>query len=354
MKHHEFSPSKLEQFRLCPGSYWMQQGLPDTTSAAAEEGTPLHAAVANNSTEGLTSEQAVVVESCLNYLDGLTGPADVVLQEHPLVITDGTETLTTGTADIVKFNSLDGVLDVIDWKFGYIPVNTVCNNIQLATYAAGAMQEFGVSRCRAHVFQPRIHQVSTYEFTDINAILSNIRKIIQNAKSDKLLLNATDDACRYCKARLNCPAFRMKYQKLAASAGTCDLANINTLVELYDASRDVKTFINEIESKVKQTIEEKGSCGKYVFEVKDGAREVKDLNALYSVVKKYLTTQEFNAACKVSLTKLESALAEKFVAAEAVLGNKLTKTEAKKRCYDMISSLITRGNPTKSIVENRG
>jgi hypothetical protein len=142
----------------------------------------------------------------------------------------------------------------------------------------------------------------------------------------------------------------MKYQKLAASAGTCDLANINTLVELYDASRDVKTFINEIESKVKQTIEEKGSCGKYVFEVKDGSREVKDLNALYAVVKDYLTPQEFNNACKVTLGKLESALSEKFIAAESLLGNKLTKTEAKKRCYDMISSLITRGNPTKSII----
>jgi hypothetical protein len=67
-----------------------------------------------------------------------------------------------------------------------------------------------------------------------------------------------------------------------------------------------------------------------------------------------LTPQEFNNACKVTLGKLESALSEKFIAAESLLGNKLTKTEAKKRCYDMISNLITRGNPTKSIVENRG
>ena len=100
---------------------------------------------------------------------------------------------------------------------------------------------------------------------------------------------------------------------------------------------------------MKQTIEEQGSCGKYVFDIKDGAREIKDLNRLYSVVKDYLTPQEFNDTCKVTLGKLESALAEKFIAAEAILGNKLTKTDAKKKCYDMLSELVSRGNPTKTI-----
>jgi hypothetical protein len=351
MNHHEFSPSKLEQFRLCPGSYQMQKGLPDTTSPAAEEGTLLHAAVANNSTEGLNSEQTTAVESCLNYLDSITCDGDDVFPEIGIKLfhLDTNDLLTEGTADVIKV-SRRGELDVIDWKFGYTPVNNVSNNIQLATYAAGAMLKFGFNKCNAHVFQPRIKRFSTYTFTDFNAIVRNVQNIIKNAQSYKIVLNATDDSCRYCKARLNCPAFRMKYQKLAASSTKYDLNNPNILEELYEVSRDVKTFINEIENKMKQTIEEQGSCGKYVFDIKDGAREIKNLNRLYSVVKDYLTPQEFNDTCKVTLGKLESALAEKFIAAEAILGNKLTKTDAKKKCYDMLSELVSRGNPTKTIV----
>ena len=351
MKHHEFSPSKLEQYRICPASYYMQKGLPDTTSAAAEEGTLLHAALAKFSADGLNSEQTEVFESCVNYLDSLTTGTgnDEIITELPLTIKDGSEVLTTGTADVVIYNSDMHEVSIIDWKFGYTPVMNVMNNIQLATYAVGAMQKYGVSTCKAHVFQPRIRIVSGYTFTDQKAIIANINNIINKAQSEKLVFNATDESCRYCKARLNCPAFRMKYQKLAASSATYDLTNINTLVELYEASRSIKTFVSDIENRVKQVIEEQGECGKYVFDIKEGNREIKDLNTLYSVVKDYLTPQEFNNACKVSIGKLEKLLAEKFIAAEAITGVKLTMTEAKKRCYDMLSTLVTRGNPTKTI-----
>ena len=107
----------------------------------------------------------------------------------------------------------------------------------------------------------------------------------------------------------------------------------------------------EVEAAVKKVIEAKGRCGNYVFQTAEGAREVKDLNALYAVVKDYLTPQEFNAVCKITLGKFEAALSETLIAEAAAKGEKLTKTEAKSRCYSMISSLITRGNPTKKIVE---
>ena len=153
MKHHEFSPSKLEQYRICPASYFMQKGLPDTTSAAAEEGTLLHAALAKFSADGLNSEQTEVFESCVNYLDSLTTGTgnDEIITELPLTIKDGSEVLTTGTADVVIYNSDMHEVSIVDWKFGYTPVMSVMNNIQLATYAVGAMQKYGVSTCKAHV-----------------------------------------------------------------------------------------------------------------------------------------------------------------------------------------------------------
>lgn len=351
MDHHEFSPSSLDQFRLCPGSYYMQKGLPEGESEWAKEGTLLHKAVATGCLEGLNDEQATVVQKCLDFLKSMTEPGDKVLCEHRLTVDYDDKVLTYGTADVIIFNPEKHKAVVVDWKFGFTPVKNVNENIQLAAYAVGVMQRFGVSSCDAIVYQPRIHSTSHYQFTNAAAIIANIRNIIQRAQNRDLVLRPSESACRYCRARLNCPAFRLNFQRLSACKPDYDLSDIPTLVSLYEASKEAKSFISEVEAAVKQVIEAKGRCGNYIFQTTEGAREVKDLNALYAVVKEYLTPQEFNAVCKITLGKFETALAEKLIAEAAVKGEKLTKTEAKSRCYEMIAPLISRGNPTKKIVE---
>lgn len=352
MEHHDFSPSRLEQFRICPGSYVMQQGLSEIESEWSKEGTLLHNAVATGNMDGLNDEQREVVERCLNFWDSLVHDDDEVLVEQKFSVydTDGSE-LTYGFIDLCIFNQETSELLVVDWKYGYIPVNDVKCNIQLATYALAAMQKFGVSKCKCFVFQPRIKKSSHYTFTNPDAIRQNIKSIIAKARDSKIVLNAQQEACRYCNARLACPAFRVEFQKLSASKGDYDLTDTNTLEKLYDATKNVKTFISEIERMVKQTIEETGSCGKYQFQTTDGAREIKDLNALYATVKDYLTIQEFNSVCKLTLGKFEDLLAGKLIKEVEIQGGKLTKAQAKSVVNVKIHDLITYGNPTKKIVE---
>lgn len=352
MLHHDFSPSRLEQLRICPGSYVMQQGLPDVETEWSKEGTLLHNAVATRNTDGLNDEQKEVVERCFEFLNSITNGGDDIYieQKFSVLDNDGTE-LTFGYLDICIFNEKTRELIVCDWKFGFIPVKDVDRNIQLATYAVAAMQKFGVSECKCFVFQPRINKETHYTFTNASAIISNIKSIIKRAKDSTIVLNANQDACRYCKARLTCPAFRVEFQKLSASRADYDLTDTNTLEKLYDTTKDVKSFISEIERLVKQTIEEKGSCGKYQFQTTEGAREVKDLNALYATVKDYLTIAEFNSVCKLTLGKFEDLLAGKLMKEVEVQGGKLTKAQAKTVVYEKIRDLITRGTPTKKIVE---
>lgn len=352
MKHHEFSPSRLEQFRLCPGSYYMQQGLPEEENEWAKEGTLLHNAVATGCLDGLNDEQATVVQKCLNFLKTLIEPGDQVFYEEKVTIKDENgNILTEGIVDVIIFNPEKHKAVTIDWKFGYNPVKNVSENIQVATYAVGVMQRFGVQACDAYVFQPRIHQKSHYQFSNADAIISNIRNIIKRAQSRDLVLKPSESACRYCRARLNCPAFRLNFQRISACRPDYDLSDIPTLVSLYEASKEAKSFISEVEAAVKKVIEDKGRCGNYVFQTAEGAREVKDLNALYAVVKDYLTPAEFNSVCKITLGKFETTLSQKLIAEAAVKGEAITKTEAKSRCYAMIAPLISRGNPTKKIVE---
>lgn len=354
MDHHEFSPSRLEQIRLCPGSYLMQKGIPDEESEWAREGTMLHNAVASGSNRGLNDEQIELVDRCRDFMKGLIDGNCAFEQERKFEIYDNENDdilLTYGTADVVIFNKLTNLLTVIDWKFGYTPVNDVSENIQLASYAVGAMSHYGVNNCDCWVFQPRLNRKSRHLFTCPEAIIANIKTIIKRATSDRMVLYASENSCRYCRARLSCPAFRVEFQKMAASRGNYDLSNIKHLERLFDASKAVKSFINDIEAAVKKVIEETGRCGRYTFQTTEGAREIKDLNGLYSAVKDLVTPREFNDVCKVTLGKFETMIADKLIADAKAKGEKLTKAGARDRCYGMIANLITRGNPTKKIVE---
>lgn len=352
MQHHEFSPSHLEQIRLCPGSHIMQKGIPEKESSWAAEGTLLHNAIANDDFSDLTEEQKEVVERCIEFISTLSkGEGASWEYEKKLEIKDESGTVITyGYADVIIRSKTK--LIVIDWKFGYIPVKTVAENIQLASYALGALQAYPqYIECECWVFQPRIRNISSYTFRNPGNILTNIQHLISQGSSEDLILRPSDSACRYCKARLGCPAFRAKYQRLQASLEGYDLDDEKVLSQLYAASLTVKRHVNEIENALKEYISEHGRCGGYVFQTQNGAREIKDLNALYDSVKDYITPREFNDACKVSVSKIESMLADKFCAAAKNKGEKLTKTEGKSLAGERISHLVTRAAEKRLIVE---
>lgn len=352
MQHHEFSPSHLEQIRLCPGSHIMQKGLPEKETPWSLEGTKLHKAVETGDTSALNPDQKEVVEKCLEFLANLDKGEDPIIEfEKKVEVRDAAGNIVTyGFIDVLIRSKTK--LIIIDWKFGFIPVKVVAENIQLATYALAALQLYPeYSECECHVFQPRIYNHSFHTFRNKENILANIFNLIEKAKSEDLLLRPSDSSCRYCKARLGCPAFRVKYQQLQASIEIYNLDDERVLSHLYAASLTVKGHISEIEDAVKARITEKGSCGNYIFQTQRGAREIKDINALYDVVKDYLTPREFNATCKVSVAKIESAIADKLCAAASANGEKMTKTAGKSLAESKIVHLVTRAADRFLVVE---
>lgn len=348
--HHPHSPSRLEQQRLCPGSYVMQIGLVEPENEYSAEGHLLHARVPKRDMTDLNESQVYAVEQCLSFLDSIIVPGDEVFYEIPLVIMDEVgSVMTEGTADVVIIHT-DGRLSIIDWKFGWTPVKSANENIQLASYAVGAMQKYNKSSCTVYVYQPRIKSKTSYTFSNPAAIVKNIENIIAKTRWNELILIAGESQCRYCLARLSCPAFRVKFQKLAASRADYDLSNSKHLEELYEVSQTAKDFIKEIEESMKDFILENGRCGKFIIESKDGSRTLGDATLVYDRVKDWLTPREFNSVCNVPIGKFEAICIEKIIAEYKAKGEKLSKDEAKKRLAVIIGDLITRDNPTKSIV----
>lgn len=351
MKHHEFSPSGLEQMRLCPGSYKMQLGIENEDNEYSIEGTMLHEAVATGNIEILNDEQLALYQTCYDFLAEQVQDGDKVFKEQKVVIKDKDGSiLTEGTADVVIQHEDDSIT-VIDWKFGYNPVNEVNKNIQLASYAVGAMQKFAASSCNCWVYQPRIYAKSSYVFQNADAIIENIKLIIKRAKTESYVLNASEDACRYCRAQMDCPAFRDKFRQMVLADSDYDLTHEHNVERLYDASKVAKAMIKRIEDAMREIIVDKGSCGRYTIKETSGARQINDINQLYNVVKDYVTIDEFMSTCKLSITKLEALLSNKLIARADAMGEKMTKVKAKMECNELMSDLISYGTPKQRIVE---
>lgn len=351
--HHEFSPSKLEQFSLCSGSYFMQQGIEDTPNEFAQEGTMLHEKVATANLDGLTIEQTTVVNRCLEYLQNICKKIEIKeikFEEFIEIKDDNNNIVTEGTCDVIIIDNKNAG-HVMDWKFGYNAVNDVSKNPQLASYCLGVMQKYNLIECTGYVYQPRINNKSSYTFTQSKAILGYIQRIISACKdTDDLKLSPSTEACRYCRARLLCPAFRRTFQNFACVDKEY-LTNVGMLEKLYYESKNISSFIKKIENEVKKVIDETGRCGKYGYLITDGKRQIEDLNALYSTIKDLVTPKEFNSICSVTLGELETLLVDKIIASRSLTGETLTKVDAKKEVNSMLESLITRGTPAKKIIE---
>ena len=161
--HHRFSPSKLQQMFLCPGSYRMQKNLPEVQTEFSSEGTMLHERVCDGNVAGLTQEQIELVNLCRDEIIGLPNPQHEILIS---VIDEDFNEVTYGTADFVSEGS-EYVVG-IDWKFGMHKVSEVKNNIQMAAYAAGLMLKYN-KPVEMRIFQPRLRYKSSHIFNDVNA-----------------------------------------------------------------------------------------------------------------------------------------------------------------------------------------
>lgn len=345
-------PSKLQQYAACPGSYQMQFGMPDEPSLEAEEGTILHACVAKNTVEGLDAEQEEMVLSCRAFLEARIAASclGTATFEQPIEVRNAAgNLLTKGTCDVLLTGKGDHC-EVIDWKFGRVPVPDAARNLQLAAYAIGAMQLVKASSCTVHIYQPRIKHHAEYTFTQPEAILSNIQTVIARATKKVLILNAGEEQCRYCKAKAVCPAFRKTCDSLAVARDNADaLATPETLADYYSRAQIAKKFVATIEDAMKAYLDEHGECCGYHYKEVAGKRECTDIAGLHCAVDGVISPSEFLECCTVSISSLEAAFIEKLCATAAVSGGKITKKDAKAKFAEMTERFVGRGKSTRRI-----
>ena len=249
--HTVASPSALHRLMRCPGSAVLCKSVPEQTSKYAEEGTLFHAImehilktklgeqvtnkwvrmyIETYSTIVLEKEAIDEMVDCvqganewfnLNFVNANQIIAETRL---PMYYSDK----DYGTSDVIVL--FDDRLVIVDWKYGKGVDVSPNNNPQLISYAVSALkylssQHIDIRKFKeieTIIYQPRIYTgetVKSYKYTMQELVQQS--KIIKeavdkvyalysksaNSKIVKENLSASDEACKFCPAKMICKAY---------------------------------------------------------------------------------------------------------------------------------------------------
>lgn len=236
--HAKFSPSSAHRWMHCPASIAMEDGLPNTTSSYAEEGTRAHAVAAHCLQNKLTSvplDMCDNEEMCENvqvFIDTIWrrshGKLLLIEQKVEFSKAIGVDD-QFGTSDVIIVDIENAHVEVDDLKYGMGHRVDPENNEQMLTYAVGvceALEEvLGVSfkTFTLGVLQPRLDHEAYWD-CDRETIDAHSAKLTFAAarglqglvwcKKGKTLPNdyyaPNVDTCQWCKAKATCPALTAK------------------------------------------------------------------------------------------------------------------------------------------------
>lgn len=265
VKHSLLSPSSSHRWIECPPSARLTENYQDTKSGYAAEGTQAHS----------------IAESKLRYRLGqsksLCKCSDIEMDEHTddyiAFVTEQLEGLThpkvyveqkvdcsrwvpecSGTCDALIVS--DGVLHIIDLKYGRGVKVDAEGNDQLSIYALGALEMFcflyPIHTVRMSIFQPRLQNCSTWEVAreDIEKwaeeVLKPAAELAWYGNGDY----KAGDHCQFCKAKAECRERAEVNMALAAYdfiepvlLETDEIASILSKIdELVSWASDIKDF----------------------------------------------------------------------------------------------------------------
>ena len=245
MSHAILSPSAASRWLACTPSARLEQQFPDSAGEAAKEGSLAHElgellirfhvkeikkAVFNKSLKQIQDNpmyNADMQEHAENYAAFVIEHFEaakkktkdaVLLIESKLDLTEYVpEGYGTGDAVIIA----DGILDIIDLKYGKGVSVSCIDNKQMMLYALGALCEndymYDIHTVRMTIFQPRLDNISSFEMSvaDLQNWAASGLKPKAKLAFDGAGEFVPGEHCRFCRAKAQCKANVEKHLELA-------------------------------------------------------------------------------------------------------------------------------------------
>ena len=327
--HALLSASSSHRWLACPPSAVAAEVYPNQDTEFTREGTLAHEVaecVASGKSidqeDGITAEMIECATAYRDYIQEIKTSNDaIVLLERRVDfspwVPDG-----FGTCDCIIIQ--DGVLTIIDYKYGQgVPVSAI-NNPQLKLYALGALNDYGfavdVQQVEMHIFQPRLNNVSTDRIS-VQELIAWAEDIVkptaeQAAKGDG---NYQEGAhCTFCPHAGQC---RQLSSVCKTFVETHDLRvevpvlAAHEMAEVLQMEPLIALWLRRVKTQAMDTLLNGGTVPGYkVVEGKLGNRKWKDeLQVLSALQSAGYSKEDITESLLLSPAKMDKAIGKKKV-----------------------------------------
>jgi hypothetical protein len=301
--HSPLGPSSAERWMKCPASVRATEGLPDTDSEYAIEGTAAHTLAEWCRHEDRVAKEWLGRKVDVKLVDGSFRLVEVgqemvdCVQAFVDFVNDieGDLQLTECRARYTKyvpngFGTLDGAVlrfgsgDIIDLKYGKGVQKFAENNEQLMLYALGVYLDinwlFDFEKFKLVIFQPRLDHIDEWEIS-VEDLLKWAEEVLVPAYKATLNPKAhfvPGAHCQFCKIRATCMVRASSVFKAVVdefdtvettapkTAGAAERTATLTNAEIahaLEALPNVKAWCKAIEAKAVSEIAAGRSVGSY-------------------------------------------------------------------------------------------
>lgn len=267
-----FQASSAARWMSCPASVRLSDGLPDESSAYADEGTLAHElAAAILLGQPVGHAEASMHESVMDYVNAVRASAG----GHAIMVeqrVDFSEAIgqpgSFGTADAIVIAG--DQLRIYDLKYGMGVRVDAEENPQLQLYALGALHQYEMlgpfKTVRMAIHQVRLNHMSEWVVSvdDLAAFAARARAAAEEALSETATFLPGEKQCRWCKAKAHCPALAetvaemigQSFENLDAEelASEPDRVGLNYLSHCMSAVGLVEDWCKGIRSRVEREL----------------------------------------------------------------------------------------------------
>lgn len=274
--HAKLSPSGAKRWLTCTASPSMEEGFEDTTSEYAKEGTAAHSLAelklkfeTGKITKRTYSTRYNKFKKENEYyslaMDDYVDEYVSLVMEHFNALSEASIELEvrvdysdwvpegSGTSDVVIMT--DGVIEVIDLKYGKGVSVTAEWNPQAMLYGLGAYHQYDMiyefEKVRMTIVQPRLGNVTTFELS-IGELLKwandYVKPRAEMALNGDGEFTPSAEACQWCKAKAICRARADKNLEIAKyEFEDPNFLNADQLAEILSKAKEIASWLKDVE-----------------------------------------------------------------------------------------------------------
>lgn len=346
--HAKLSPSSSDRWLECPASLVRAPEEEEEAGEHAHEGTAAHALGEHClrlgiDTHGATfpanhakydnAEMRTYIQGYLDYVRRHKGEAELFIEQKLQIfpVFD-----VWGTADAVIVTA-DGVLKVIDLKYGKGILVEADDNTQLLLYGIGALTLDWLSRVpvhtvEVHIYQPRRNNIvsATYSVEQLVAWVKENEHKVARAHSGTDIANPGAH-CKWCPTKGTCRERAEHQLKMAAFdfasvTPTCSDRTTLTeeeLVKIFLNASQIKKWVEDVEKEVAKRAHVAPVKG-LKFVAGRAARKIVDVLKASGILRN-VGIEPFSEPKMLGITELEKLIKEKGLKTDELLGDTIER-----------------------------